>query len=105
MEKFVWKGKILDNRIDEYIERHDKIWPKMKEALKQAGICNYSIWLNGDEIFGYYECEKGVKYAREFQDNSPVVKEWDEYMKDILVTEKDPSTGETVKFKQAFYLE
>ena len=30
---------------------------EMKEVLAKAGIVNYSIWMQGEELFGYYECE------------------------------------------------
>ena len=32
----------------------------MKRVLKEAGISNYTIWNVGNELFGYFECEKGV---------------------------------------------
>ncbi len=73
---------------EEYLRRHDEIWPEMVEALKAAGICNYTIWLDGDELFGYYECEKGVEYALKFQAENPVVRRWEESMKPL--TERTP---------------
>ena len=35
--------------------------------LKAAGIKNYTIWNVGNELFGYYECEKGVQFAADTQ--------------------------------------
>lgn len=102
MEKYAWKGKIVPGKIEEYCRRHNEIWDKMKEVLAEAGIVNYSIWNTGDELFGYYECEKGVEYASKVQSESPVVAEWDEYMKDILIMEKDPETGAQPLLKQVF---
>ena len=93
MEKYAWRGKIVPGMQEEYKKRHDNIWPEMKEVLANAGIVNYSIWMQGEELFGYYECEKGVAYAAKVQAESDVVKKWDEYMKDILIMEKDPVTG------------
>ena len=93
MEKYAWRGKIVPGMQEEYKKRHDNIWPEMKEVLADAGIVNYSIWMQGEELFGYYECEKGVEYAAKVQAESNVVKKWDEYMKDILIMEKDPVTG------------
>ena len=56
----------------------------------------------GEELFGYYECEKGVDYAAKVQAESDVVKKWDEYMKDILIMEKDPVTGAQPLLTQVF---
>ena len=102
MEKYAWRGKIVPGMQEEYKKRHDNIWPEMKEVLADAGIVNYSIWMQGEELFGYYECEKGVEYAAKVQAESNVVKKWDEYMKDILIMEKDPVTETQKLLTQVF---
>ena len=102
MEKYAWRGKIVPGMQEEYKKRHDNIWPEMKEVLADAGIVNYSIWMQGEELFGYYECEKGVENAAKVQAESNVVKKWDEYMKDILIMEKDPVTGAQPLLTQVF---
>lgn len=102
MEKYAWKATIKDGCLDEYIRRHDNLPEDMKELLAAAGIVNYSIWNVGNELFGYYECEKGIDFAAKTQADSPVVKAWDEYMADILVMEKDPITGAQPLLKQVF---
>ena len=102
MEKYAWKAKIKKGMEAEYVKRHNEIWQELVGVLKSAGICNYTIWRNGDELFGYYECEKGVDYAAKVQAESDVVKKWDEYMKDILIMEKDPVTGAQPLLTQVF---
>ena len=66
MERYAWKAYVKEGCLDEYIRRHDEIWPELKEVLKEAGICNYSIWNVGNELFGYYECEKGGHMMMEY---------------------------------------
>jgi len=104
MERYAWKARLLPGKRDEYIKRHDEIWPEMTSLLKEAGICNYSIWLSGETLFGYYECEKGIKHAADTQSSSPIVKKWGEHMKDIMVMDKDPITGAQPLMEQVFYL-
>ena len=104
-ERLAWKGFIKPNQKDEYIRRHDEIWPEMTEVLKQAGICNYTIFSSGNELFGYYECEKGVAYAEKVQAENPVVARWNEYMKDILELEMDPETGAQPKLQVVFRMD
>ena len=87
---------------EEYIRRHNNIWPEMKEVLEKAGIRNYSIWMQGEELFGYYECEQGIEYAGRVQAESEIVRKWDAYMKDILIMEKDPVTGAQPLLTQVF---
>ena len=95
MEKIAWKGYVKEGMLDEYKRRHDEIWPEMTQMLNEAGIHSYTIWNFGNELFGYYECEKGAKYAKDYQDNSPVVAKWNVYMDDILTFEIDPETGKS----------
>ena len=102
MEKYAWKATVVEGQIEEYIRRHDNLWPEMKEVLENAGIVNYTIWNVGNELFGYYECEKGVEYAAKVQAESEVVDRWNEYMKDILIMEMDPVTGAQPMLKKVF---
>lgn len=104
MERYAWKAVIRDGMKDEYVRRHREIWPELVQLLKAAGICNYSIWNVGNELFGYYECEKGAAYAAKLQAESPIVDKWNEYMKDVMVMEMDPLTGAQPKAEEVFYL-
>ncbi len=104
MERYAWKAVVKDGMKEEYVRRHNEIWPELVEVLKQAGIVNYSIWNVGNELFGYYECEKGADYAARVQAESPVVDRWNEYMKDVMVMEMDPVTGAQPKAEEVFYL-
>ena len=102
MEKYAWKAIVLEGKLDEYIKRHNEIWPEMLDVLSEAGIVNYTIWNVGNELFGYYECEKGIDFAAKVQSESPVVDRWNEYMKDVMVMELDPVTGAQPQLKQVF---
>lgn len=102
MEKYAWKATIKDGTLEEYIKRHNNLPEDMKDILRKAGICNYTIWNVGNELFGYYECKYGIDFAAERQKNSEVVKRWDEYMSDILIMEMDPKTGAQPLLKKVF---
>ena len=105
MERMAWKGRIRPGKKEEYIRRHNEIWPEMKAVLKEAGVCNYTIFASGEELFGYYECSRGVAFAEKAQAESPVVNRWNEYMKDILEREMDPETGAQPKLEPVFRLD
>ena len=77
----------------------------MVEVLKQAGIRNYTIWNTGNEVFGYYECEKGADYAAKIQAESPVVDKWNAYMEGVLIMEMDPITGAQPLMEKIFELD
>ena len=105
MERYFWRAKIIDGKKEEYIRRHKEIWQEMKDILKQAGICNYSIWIDGNDVFGYYECKFGVDFAAKIQNESKIVLKWNEYMKDVMVMGRDEKTGAQPKADEVFYLE
>ena len=84
MDKVVWRAKVRPGMQEECKRRHDESWDEMVKALKDAGICNYTIWMDGDELFGYYECEKGVDYALSFQQENPVVQKWEKSMEPVM---------------------
>jgi len=102
MERLAWKARLLPGKKEEYVRLHDQIWPEMTEALNAAGMHNYSIWCIGDELFGYIEAEKGIDFALKEQAKSEAVLRWNECMKDIMIMETDPSTGESVLLEQVF---
>ncbi len=105
MERYAWKAIVKDGCKDEYVKRHNEIWPELVALLKEAGICNYSIWNVGNELFGYYECEKGVEFAAKTQAESPIVDKWNEYMKDVMIMEMDPETGAQPMLTEVFRLD
>jgi len=102
MERYAWKARIKEGCLEEYIRRHDALWPELAEVLRAAGIRNYTIWNTGLELFGYYECEYGADFAARVQAESPVVLRWNEYMADILLMEPDPETGAQPRLRQVF---
>ena len=71
-------------------------------GARGCGDRKLTIWNVGDELFGYYECEKGIEYAARVQRESPIVEKWNEYMKDILIMELDPVTGAQPKLTKVF---
>ena len=105
MERVAWKGRIKPGCKEEYIRRHDAIWPEMTALLKEAGIRNYTIFANGNELFGYYECEKGLSFAQRAQAGSSVVDRWNEYMRDVLELEMDPETGAQPALEAVFRMD
>ena len=105
MERYAWKAVVKEGCWEEYVRRHQAIWPELVELLKQAGICNYSIWNVGNELFGYYECAKGIDFAAKTQAESPLVDKWNEYMKDVMIMEMDPVTGAQPMLTEVFRME
>jgi L-rhamnose mutarotase len=54
MEKFAFKMRLNPGQKEEYKRRHDEIWPELLVLLKEAGISDYSIFLDDESevLFG-----------------------------------------------------
>jgi L-rhamnose mutarotase len=56
VERVCFLGRIRAERLAEYRERHERVWPEMLDALRRAGWGNYSLFLTGDGLLvGYLE--------------------------------------------------
>ncbi len=58
MERVCFTARVRPDRLDEYIERHQAVWPGMRAALTEAGWHNYSLFLTEDGLLiGYLETD------------------------------------------------
>jgi L-rhamnose mutarotase len=57
MNRYMWVLEVRPGYEEEYQRRHAAIWPEMVEALRGAGIRNYSIFRHGLHLFGYFETD------------------------------------------------
>jgi len=49
---------VRPDRLEEYVERHRRVWPEMLYALRDSGWHNYSLFLRDDGLLvGYVESE------------------------------------------------
>ncbi|CAF5172256.1 unnamed protein product, partial [Rotaria magnacalcarata] len=49
-DKVAFTMKLKPNRIDEYKQRHDEIWPELVALLHENGISDYSIFLDEQSL-------------------------------------------------------
>jgi L-rhamnose mutarotase len=88
MQRIGRRSRLKAGTEDEYIKLHRDIWPEMKNAVVQAGIKNYSIYLDGCDLFSYFEVED-LQRAHEFLEQQPVAQKWQEAMAPLMDTD-DP---------------
>lgn len=95
--------KLLPGFEPEYERRHNAIWPELVTLLQQAGIHNYSIFLERDtlSLFAFLQVEDesllDTLHAKE------TMKKWWAYMSDIMETNEDQSPVSR-PLKEVFYL-
>lgn len=104
IQRIASKFRLKPGMQEEYKRRHDEIWPEMLELMKEAGIRNYTIWNQGEDLFGYFEVEDYEKCIQ-ILSASEVKKRWDEYMKDIIWFEKNTDVCPNGEMKLMFLFE
>lgn len=58
MERVCFVGRVRTERLEEYRQRHERVWPDMLAALREAGWGNYSLFLTPDGLLiGYLETD------------------------------------------------
>jgi L-rhamnose mutarotase len=62
MERVCFLLKVKSDRLEEYKERHQSVWPEMLQALRETGWHNYSLFLRDDGLLvGYLETDDFAK--------------------------------------------
>ena len=76
MQRVCFLLKVKQDRLDEYRERHQAVWPDMLTALRAAGWRNYSIFLRDDGLLvGYLETDD-FDAARAAMEHTEVNARW-----------------------------
>src|ERR671912_584778 len=83
MAQYAWILEVRPGYEEEYVRRHQEIWPEMVEALREAGIRNYSIFRYGLTLFGYFETDE-IEKTQEHLANSETNQQWREWMDPIM---------------------
>ena len=103
MKRFAFKMKLKPGCKAEYKKRHDQIWPELQQLLKNAGISDYSIFLD-EESNTLFAVQK-IDGAQGSQDlgKTEIVQKWWAYMADIMETNPDNSPV-SIALEEIFYL-
>jgi len=82
---------VRPDKIDEYIRAHQDVWPEMLDALRGAGIRNYTIFRDGNRMFGYFEADD-LAAAGRYLAQQDVSTRWQDALAELLV-ERVPDGG------------
>lgn len=103
MHRVAFKMQLLAGYAAEYKKRHDALWPELQSLLKDAGISDYSIFLDEDTniLFACLTVTDRNNLAN--LSNEPVMKKWWLYLKDIMETNADHSPV-AIDLKEMFFM-
>jgi L-rhamnose mutarotase len=104
MNRAAFKMKLKPGYKAEYKKRHDNLWPGLKALLKNAGISDYSIFIDEetDTLFAVQKIA-GTGGSQDLGKEA-LVKQWWAYMADIMEVNPDNSPI-SVPLEEVFYLE
>lgn len=91
MIRDAFKMKLKPGFEAEYKKRHDEIWPELSQVLTEAGVFDYSIFLDEETrtLFAAWKLTDDNSTAD--LPNHPMVKKWWAFMADIMETNPDNS--------------
>lgn len=104
MQRLAFKMYLNEGQKQEYKKRHDEIWPELKQLLKDAGVSEYSIFLDEETntLFAFQKVN-GDGGSQDLGTNE-IVKQWWSFMKDVMKTNPDNSPV-SVPLEEVFYME
>lgn len=104
MQRVAFKMYLNEGQKQEYKRRHDELWPELQRLLKEAGVSEYSIFLDEETntLFAFQKVSGGG--GSQDLGKTEIVQRWWAYMADIMRTNADHSPV-AVSLEEVFYLE
>jgi L-rhamnose mutarotase len=91
MEQIAFKMFLKPGMADEYRRRHDRIWPELLGLLREAGIGDYSIFLDDETHVLFAVLRRTPAHRMESLPQAEVMQRWWRHMADIMETDADGS--------------
>ena len=102
-ERIAFRMKVNPGRIAEYRKRHDEVWPEMIEALKAAGISDYSIWHDPETDYLFATLVRADDHAMARLPETDANRRWWSFMADVMEYDDDGSPH-VVELERVFHL-
>ncbi len=81
MKRVAFLLRVKRDRLDEYKQHHQAVWPEMLAALQRTGWHNYSLFLSEDGLLcGYFETPESFQSALAGMAGEEVNVRWQEFM-------------------------
>ena len=89
METIAFRMVLNPGMRDEYERRHREIWPELVDALHNAGVRDYRIFLDDDSHHLFAILTRTADHSMERLPELAVMRKWWDYMADIMQTAPD----------------
>ncbi len=102
MQRIGQQARLKEGCEVEYERWHRQVWPEVLEALRGAGICNYSIFRRGRDLFAYFEV-KDLEAALAHMEGNAANERWQEKMNQLMETDDESNSWKSMP--QIFFQE
>lgn len=103
-ETFAFRMNLNPGQADEYKRRHDEIWPELAMLLRDAGVSDYSIWLDEESSHLFAILKRAEGHTMSELPRQAIVRKWWDHMADIMDVEAD-NTPVEVPLLKMFHLD
>ena len=86
MSTHAFRMKLKPGATQEYRRRHDEIWPELAALLRDAGIHDYSIFLDEETLHLFAVLKLRPDHTRDSLPQHPIMQRWWNYMADLMET-------------------
>ena len=104
MKRLAFKMKLKPGFATEYEKRHNEIWPELKKLLYDAGIRDYSIFLDKETNILFAVQKVVGDSGSQDLGKTETVQKWWKYMADIMDTNPDNSPV-SVPLQEVFHID
>ena len=107
MKRVAFLLKVKKEKIAEYKQIHQSVWPELLEALRRNGWHNYSLFMQDDgRLFGYFETPESFAVALDGMANEEINEKWQAFMAPFFEsTDGDHADKMMVALEEVFHLD
>lgn len=104
METIAFRMNLNPGMQAEYKRRHDEIWPELSKLLKDAGISDYSIWLDEETNHLFAVLKRPAGHRMDQLPKEAIMRKWWDHMADVMETDAN-NTPAQVQLVKMFHLQ
>ena len=102
-EQIAFRMNLFAGFAEEYEKRHDEIFPELAQALKDAGVSDYSLWLDPESNHLFGILTRTDDHTMDDLPATEIVKRWWAYMADVMETDSE-NVPTQIPLRRVFYL-
>jgi L-rhamnose mutarotase len=88
-ERIAFRMNLNPGQAAEYKRRHDNLWPEMVEALHQAGVSDYWIWLDPETNCLFATLVRTDDHTMDKLPETDANRRWWDFMRDVMAYDGD----------------